>query len=138
MPSNRTKLLIFDATPYLLDVAADVLAVHVIPSIDVTIVFVPVPTATHNPDCESHVIPRPVVNVVVLSVHVIPSTDVAIALVPEPTATHRAPLNATPCPDVVSGDVLSVHVIPFGDVAIVFVPAPVAIHKDNCEFHVIP
>ena len=135
--SNRTKPLLFDATPYLLDVVADVLSVHVIPSSDVTIVFVPVPTATHNPYCESHTIPRPVVNTDVLSVHVIPSGDVDIALVPAPTATHRALLHATPCPDVVS-DVLPVHVLPFGDVATVFVPEPVANHNDNREFHAIP
>jgi hypothetical protein len=78
----------------------DPLPVHVIPSTDVAIEFVPEPTATHKDNDELHVIPRAIVeNIdVPLPVQLIPSTDVAIEFVPEPTATHKEPFHATAIP----------------------------------------
>ena len=97
------RAAIFAATPYPELLKIDVpIPIHVIPSVEYAMVFVPYPAPTHwfnsalyatvNPQIVKIEVPNPV--------HVMPSVEYAMVFVPEPTATHRfcSTLYATPIP----------------------------------------
>jgi hypothetical protein len=93
---------------------APVIPVHVMPSLEYAIEFVPEPTATHR--VPYHATPFPFVEKIVtpLPVQENPSFEYAIEFVPEPTATHRVPDHATPfpCVEKIAVPVIPVHDIP--------------------------
>jgi hypothetical protein len=67
--------------------------------VEVAIVFVPFPTATHRLPFHATSLPA-LVNILLREfatpVQVVPSVEVAIVFVPDPTATHKLPFHATP------------------------------------------
>ena len=98
LPTYGSSRLLATAYPPIEKGGLTVIAFQEVPFVDVAIVLVPDPTATHNDPF--HATPKPISNrVVALTVQLVPFVELKIeAAVPPtvlPTATHNDPFHAT-------------------------------------------
>jgi hypothetical protein len=109
-------------------IKVDAIPVHVVPSTEYAIVFVPVPTATYNNPFHATLYAAVEKIVVPSPVHAVPSKEYASVFVPAPTATQKSSPNTALYPPVLKIVVPNpVHVSPSSfEYAIVLVPSPYA------------